>query len=343
MIRYSMPSRHLTKVPQSRSSTDGTVTRRRNGLQPACEPCRKAKVRCDNTSTTSVCSRCRKRQTPDICIFLDAPMTGQSSQAPAKAKPRAQSPTSSPRIGAPCLGTPNQNNGYGPPSERGYSSSGFFGSTSFTATIHQATNGLKDVPDYFDDDVQVVGMDCKIGSNVLKQLPSITICERLLGLYETNSGEVGFPKAITNNMLITLRTSYPNIWEGAPEAKDLLNTAREITKNTHIRLSAPDAADEWKAMFSDIIRWEIVGIIFCAFAYGVLSLGEKDVLFSGENGLKMDRKKYVLVMKGCIESCISICQKGPSSVSTLLCNLLYKNLLLETVIHGDSCWPPCQK
>ena len=330
-------------MPQSRSSTDGIPTRRRNGLQPACEPCRKAKVRCDHTSTASVCSRCRKRQTPDLCIFLDAPMAGQSSRTPTKAKPRTRSHASSPRIGAPCFGIPNPHNGYAPPSERGYNSSGFFGSTSFSATIHEATNALKGVQDAFDDDIQIPGIDCKMGSNVLKQLPSLPLCERLLGLYEKNSGEIGFPKATIKNMFQTLRATYPNIWEGTPDAKDLLIIAKVITKNTHIPLSAPDAADEWKTLFADNIRWEAVGILFCSFTYGLLSLGEKDVLFSGENELKMDRKKYIIVMKGCIESCISICRKGPSSVSTLFCNLLYKNLLLETVIHGDSCSPPYLK
>lgn len=329
-------------MPQSRSTsnTNGTLTRRRNGLQPACEPCRKAKVRCNHASTESVCSRCRKRQTPEICIFLDAPMAGQSSRAPTKAKPWAQPHTSSPRVGAPFPGISTPLNDYASPSERGYSRSGFFGSTSFSATIHEATNALTDIQFDFDDDVETPGIDCKMGASVLKQLPSLPLCEKLLGLYETNSGEVGFPQAIIRNMFQTLRNSYPNIWDERPEAKDLLATAKSITKNTHVPLSTADAADEWKTLFAEKVRWEAVGILFCAFTYGILSLGHKDILFSVESELKMDRKKYLLVMKGCIESCVSICRKGPSAVSTLLCHLLYKNLLLETVIHGDSCSPP---
>ncbi|TVY18621.1 hypothetical protein LARI1_G006012 [Lachnellula arida] len=269
-------------------------------------------------------------------------MAGQSPRASTKAKHRAQPHASSPRIGAPFPGTSTPRNGYASPSERerGYSCSGFFGSTSFSATIHEATNALKDIQFDFDDDVETPGIDCKMGANVLKQLPSLPLCEKLLGLYETNSGEVGFPQAIVRNMFQTLRTSYPNIWDERPEAKDLLVTAKSITKNTHVPLSTADAADEWKTLFAENVRWEAVGILFCAFTYGILSLGHKDILFSVESELKMDRKKYLLVMKGCIEGCISICRKGPSAVSTLLCHLLYKNLLLETVIHGDSCSPP---
>jgi hypothetical protein len=116
--------------------------RRRNGLRPACEPCRKAKVRCDNTSTASVCPRCRKRQTPSLCVFLDAPMTGATKPKPKpKAKPKEAYTPLNTTISAPApsSGTPNASNGYAAPAERGSSYSGFFGSTSFSATIHQAS------------------------------------------------------------------------------------------------------------------------------------------------------------------------------------------------------------
>jgi len=118
--------------------------RRRNGLRPACEPCRKAKVRCDHTSTASICSRCRKRQTPDSCIFLDAPMTGATKPKP-KSKPKASANVPLTPVSAPATysGTPNQTpdqaNTISPSAERGSSYSGFFGSTSFSATIHQAS------------------------------------------------------------------------------------------------------------------------------------------------------------------------------------------------------------
>lgn len=257
-----------------------------------------------------------------------------------KAKPRTKSQTMSPGRPALCSGTPNANNGYAPKSERGYGSTGFFGQTSFTATIHQATKALNGIHDDFDDDVQVVGIDCKMGSQVLRQFPSLPICYKLIDLFSESSGEVAFPKAIVMLMFQVLGTKYPSIWEGDPQAKDLLPIAREITKNTHTPLSGPDAADEWEVLFSENIRWEAVGILYCALCFGTLSLGDKDPLFSSEGGLKMDRMKFVRVMKGCIESCISICRNSPNSLNVLLCSLLYKNLLLETVIEGDSCSIP---
>ncbi|TVY46683.1 hypothetical protein LOCC1_G004117 [Lachnellula occidentalis] len=178
-------------------------------------------------------------------------MAGQTSRAHTKAKPRAQPPASSSSVGAPFSDTPNPRNSYASPSERGYSRSGFFGSTSFSATIHEATNALKGIQFDFDDDIEIPATDCKMGANVLKQLPSLSICEKLLVLYETNSGEVGFPQVIVRNMFKTLQSSYPNIWDERPEAKDLLVTARSITKNTHVPLSTADAADEWKTLFAE--------------------------------------------------------------------------------------------
>lgn len=322
-------------MSQPRTNTEGTPTRRRNGLQPACEPCRKAKVRCDHTSTASVCSRCRKRQTLDLCIFIDAPMTGQS-RAPTKSQSRARARPSNTVISTPALGTPNSRDaGLYSSSERAHGSRGFFGSTAFSATIHQASNGLKGLQDDFDDDFHPATMDCKKGAKVLKQLPSLATCERLLNLYGENSGEVGFPKVIIADMYQKLRATYGNIMEASSE--DLQNIAREITKNTSTPLSQPDSADEWQASFSGPnTRWETIGFLFSSLTYGILSLGEKDVLFSGESGPKIDRKKYIVLFKECIETCIELCR---DALNVLLCTLLYKNLLLETVIKGDSGQP----
>jgi len=47
-----------------------SVYKQRNSLEPACQPCRKAKVRCDASPPGSLRSRCRKRKTASQCIFL---------------------------------------------------------------------------------------------------------------------------------------------------------------------------------------------------------------------------------------------------------------------------------
>lgn len=80
-IDYSLHLFHFVKMEHTSPAIRTiTVSRRRNGLVPACEPCRKAKVRCDYTTTGGgTCSRCKKRAKSSACVVLDAPMTGMVS------------------------------------------------------------------------------------------------------------------------------------------------------------------------------------------------------------------------------------------------------------------------
>lgn len=50
-----------------------STTKRRNGQLPSCEPCRKAKLRCDHEMP--VCGRCAQRGQQSSCIYHPAPMT----------------------------------------------------------------------------------------------------------------------------------------------------------------------------------------------------------------------------------------------------------------------------
>lgn len=50
-----------------------TPSRRRNGSQASCEPCRKGKVRCDHRRPA--CSRCTRRGNPSKCWYHPAPLT----------------------------------------------------------------------------------------------------------------------------------------------------------------------------------------------------------------------------------------------------------------------------
>jgi hypothetical protein len=90
---------HIT--PSSAAATAPTaasIPKRRNGLTSTCEPCRKAKVRCDTSPPGALCFRCRKLKTPDQCIFLEATMTRQFrsiSHDPGTSLPSPKPPSQS--------------------------------------------------------------------------------------------------------------------------------------------------------------------------------------------------------------------------------------------------------
>ncbi|KAF2758840.1 hypothetical protein EJ05DRAFT_509736, partial [Pseudovirgaria hyperparasitica] len=51
---------------------------RRNGKLQACEPCRKAKLRCDHA--VPACARCTRRNRADLCVYHPAPLTRPKSK-----------------------------------------------------------------------------------------------------------------------------------------------------------------------------------------------------------------------------------------------------------------------
>lgn len=90
---------------------------------------------------------------------------------------------------------------------------------------------------------------------------------------------------------------------------------------------------EWISSFSGTnTRWETVGILFYAFACALLSLPEEEIhrVFR-EKG--EEKNVMVAKIKGCIEGCVELCR---GFLNPLVCNLLYKDMLLETVLRGDA-------
>jgi len=80
-------------------------------------------------------------------------------------------------------------------------------------------------------------------------------------------------------------------------------------------------------------RLESIGILFCALIYSILSGPENNFSRLRLPLAYLDKKKPVLGLKEAVEWCIELCRY---SLNTLVCNLLYKNLLFEMSINGDS-------
>jgi hypothetical protein len=76
-----------------------------------------------------------------------------------------------------------------------------------------------------------------------------------------------------------------------------------------------------------------LGILYVAFAYGLLSLPAATIIPFDQGVPKRDRKELLQVFKECIEACIELSRL---SLNPVVCFLLHKNLVLETVIKGDS-------
>lgn len=240
---FSLGSQSTHESPTSATSNTASpllgpgVRKRRNGLQPACEPCRRAKVRCDTSPPGSLCSRCRKRKTASQCIFLDAPMTRQfrgPSNGPGLSLPSPQSPPRSRHRGlergvSSTAATPSS-----PTVARKVAGpSGFLGLTSFSATFrdHETAVTSKEAETDPTNEMHQDPAQIAMGLNILKRLPGHDDCQSLLGRYLESLGEVGFLKPSIKNILDSLFTLYqPHLAEPRTD-HDLETISTDITRN----------------------------------------------------------------------------------------------------------------
>jgi hypothetical protein len=169
----------------SHISTDrrgGSVGKRRNGLQPACENCRKAKVRCDITSSETACARCRKRKNPWPCVFLEAPMTRTRLDAPLQ-KATSPSPSQS-QSTSPSLSTDHPRSSHNISTTSAVSSKkspytpGYLGSTSYNATLQHSELSPSD--DDIDGYISKADpYEVSLGVDILRHLPDEKTCHML--------------------------------------------------------------------------------------------------------------------------------------------------------------------
>lgn len=214
--------------------------------------------------------------------------------------------------------------------ERVPDATGFFGSLSFHDTLRQAAHGLREIQGEFDEYPQCLPMKLDLAVKLLHRIPSQALCEKLINHYKPNSGEGLFPKGIVREINASFWATHgEGLRKGELEA-----IGGEIRKCTKADLKQFGNPQEWTEQFCGAnTRWEVLGLVFSSFTFGIAALEENDLMFSDPNEPDWTRKKALNGMKACVEMCIELCG---NSLNILTCILLYKNLLLETIIHGDA-------
>jgi hypothetical protein len=219
---------------------------------------------------------------------------------------------------------------------------GFLGQTSFSATIHHGhlgeedTEGLK-FTGYLSEAYKNGTSDSgyfQLGLKVLKQLPNEKGCHTLLNFYHAGKFEMSFHQPSVKYSLVALWSTFRNHLQKRTST-ELQSVASVLFRNTSrpLKLEGLDGPMQWTEAFSGSnTRWETIGILFITFAYALLCCPDED-LFSCFGRKADERQALIAEMKGCIEACIELCR---SSLNTLVCHLLYKNMLLETVLRGDA-------
>jgi hypothetical protein len=93
---------------------------------------------------------------------------------------------------------------------------------------------------------------------------------------------------------------------------------------------------KWLESFSgDNLRWEILGLVYSALTSATLSLPERDAFFCTQKGSRRDRKVFAVEMKDCVQACVTL-SNYMDLINFPMVALLAKNLVLQTVISGDT-------
>jgi len=316
--------------------TTGKLPRRRNGKEQACEPCRKAKMRCDHG--LPVCQNCRRRNLIDRCQYVEAPQTRPKAQ---RSGPTLSSKTLNPaqinayaetaRLSAispeqvPAtphvqpLGTEYQSGIFRP-------SAGFYGPTSFGAAFRDNEDDIgplidsaadQCVMDCTDDDRILEHMYSRsaLGVKLLNLLPNQATCDRLMELYATKGTDKGFHKPTIIYCMSSLWSTFGQVLRHPRKSKDLKDLAELLSRNTMSTIKYIEDGDVWLAELSGRnLRWEMMGLILSTLGFVLLALPDDDQFWTTQSGRRMHRRDFALEMKECTDGCVSgICT--PSSAS----------------------------
>lgn len=338
---------------------------RRNGSEPACEPCRKGKLRCDHKKP--FCGRCVRRQQTNCCIYHPAPMTRSAriNYATSKASVHeGASPGSRSRPGAQQGSLYSAPASHPPPTpvEENARRSPVFrqretdGATRFSAVFTENESSLINVGSrlsnidrtsttqspLLETEQDLLPQDCmKEGIECLRYFPTRQVCERLL---EIGAGlnDTAVPYRMIQTWISHIWTTYEYHLTPPASAESLSRMVTSFCNNAKDSSPPNNNPQLWLSWFTrPVIRWEIMGILFVYFGFTFMILQEDDKLFDALEPWKISRKTAAWKMKECADICIRFCDEL-DIVTDLVVLLLLNVGVLESWCIGDESKNPFQ-
>ncbi|KAI9736989.1 MAG: hypothetical protein M1834_000578 [Cirrosporium novae-zelandiae] len=321
---------------------------RRNGKPPSCEPCRKAKIRCDHGSPT--CAKCQRRNIRDKCSYHPAPMTRRYSPADKEliqststtpSKPSSPSATNITDVQNDESFTNSNING------ATQTQSGYLGSTSYAAVFEYDQSQFDPIPStrsigspylsHGTSKTHITPGTIRGGARILAYLSDLKFHEDLINSFYALSQTMIVPKpfmkaafaSIQNMHELALRDSTGTTFYRWSEA---------ICRNSvqPFEVNEGTTVQEFIASFTgQNLRWEIMGMIFTLSGLVMTTFIDRNKLPIKGEPQGLDRKKFITQMEGAAEFCIHFSQ-SVGSVNDLLVWLLYEHFVLLSMFHGDS-------
>ncbi|TVY34147.1 hypothetical protein LSUB1_G006396 [Lachnellula subtilissima] len=182
----------------------------------------------------------------------------------------------------------------------------------------------------------------ELGVKVLRSLPDKSTCNFLLEWYSEKCHScVGYNHVIMSCAKSVWQTYDPFLAEPTP--KNMQHVSATLCENSRKILEEPTGSENLYSRWLDSfcgsnMRWETVGLVFCALTQATLSLQERDAFFCTQTGNRKDRKTFAVEMKDCVQACITL-SNWMDLINLPMVSLLSRNLVLQTVISGDTSKP----
>ncbi|KAF7942510.1 hypothetical protein EAE99_000560 [Botrytis elliptica] len=338
--------------PPSNSSNP----RRRKRKDQACEPCRRAKTRCDHT--TPICLRCQRKGAAANCIYVPShPPVHPPSHGPSSEHSISNPSHPVGDITNDSLVSPQTSGSIDSRIDHAAASRkvpGFYGPTSFSAPFLDNENGLvSDVDDEGECTFSAGAImtppalsivtngqqtaEISLGMRILSQLPDQVTCESLMENYTLKSIEYAFHKPTILHCMKSLWSTFGQSLRHPRRPERLREVAYLLSKNTSTEFPDAEDGDAWLSSMSGVnFRWEILGILFCVLGHRAAGMRDKEQesFFETQSGRRKERLVFTEEMYECAEGCVEICSKMDVG-NILMLSLLWKTNTLQSEIIGD--------
>ncbi|ESZ95424.1 hypothetical protein SBOR_4165 [Sclerotinia borealis F-4128] len=312
--------------------------RPRKRKDQACEPCRKAKTRCDHT--IPICLRCQRKGAATNCIYVPSHPSnhGHSSNSSIsgfthRVEDVINDPQPTPKISE---STDLRVDGAAPSRKV----LGFYGPTSFSAPFLENENDfVSDVDEGGESPLDPISTSTSptlpilandqqnaqmsSGIRILSQLPDQVTCEFLMARYYTvKSMEYAFHKPTILYCMQSLWTTFGQSLRRPRKVEKLRDIVNLLSRNTSTDF--PDSEDG-KAWLSSLSGQQAA----------VMRNKEQESFFDTQSGRRKNRLVFATELHDCAEDCLQICSKMDVG-NILMLSLLWKTNTLESKIIGDT-------
>jgi hypothetical protein len=176
-----------------------------------------------------------------------------------------------------------------------------------------------------------------MGALILKTLPDQATFMFLLNWYFEKTHLCGCHLPGIMACANSIWTTYGKELKEPRQHEDMMAISSTLCKNSKTAVNEDvEDYETWLDSFcGSNLRWESLGSVFGALTSAILSLPERDAFFCSRKGHRSNRKNFAMEMKDCVQACITL-SNYMDILNVHMVSLLAKNLILQTVLSGDT-------